>query len=377
MLWEYINRFKVSISLTFCILFSIINIIWQKNLVSNSTIYLNKLIEQSNYFFKNIFNLPFTVIDRIYEYSQLKQQYQKTLEEIEKYKLQKEQYEILLKENEKLRQLLNFESFPTYEEVKAEVLGIRLNSITPRIIINKGKKHGLKPFMPVLTFTHDENNIPIRTVVGIISIVLNTSSIVQPLQHPQMKIGVKILNTNQWAILEGDSHSLRSLQLKYITSSSSNDSKFFNDPYLEIKDSRVVTSGNDGIFPKNIPIGKISNKSVSNVNYYNIAYVEPYVDLDKLEYVIVLLKEPEPWKKFIDSEEKDLKDNSDLNLSEYIPEDLIKDYSSNKKNIDNLTKQAIKQKNDEVSSIENKSVKIEEKDKNNIRIINPNDPLQQ
>ena len=372
MFWEYISKYKVPFSLTFCVVFSLVSIIWQKNPFSQSTIYFNRIAEQTNYLFKNIFQFPFVVIERISEYSELKEKYQKSLEEIEKYKLQKEQYEILLKENQKLRQILEFPPLTNYPEIKAEVLGIRLNSITPRILINKGKKDGIQPFMPVIAFTTDENNQPIRSVVGITAIVQDSHSIIQPIQHPQMELGVKINATNQWAILQGNSYSLKKLRLKYITYASNKDNKFFSDPYIEIKNSRVVTSGNDGIFPENIPVGVIVEKGNIDDNGFGYAYVTPYIELDKLEFVIVILKKPSSWSNLVSDNVK-----NDLPLpitTEYIPEEFLNQYKNEKSKNEKQYITQHQQKPDKTSEIENKT--IEQPKKTKERIFNPNDPLQ-
>ncbi len=377
MLWDYISRYKAFFSLFFCISFSFINLIWKKSSSISTLFDFNKIIEQSNYFLKSILNSPFYIIERFYEYSDLKEKYNKSLEEIEKYRLQKEQYEKLLKENEKLRNLLNFEQLSNYKEVKAEILGIRLNSITPRIIINKGKSHGIKPFMPVLSFTTDENNHPIRAVVGITAMVQNTNSVVQPIQHPQMKLGVKIESSNQWAILEGNSFSFNALKLKYLTSSSNINNRYFSDSYIEIHNSRVITSGNDGIFPPNILVGKIIDKGYMDEDNFAVAYLKPYIELDKLEFVIILLKEPESWSDFVRND-NEFQEMNNLLTTDYVPEELLKNHQEQSINIQ---KKVIKHNNTEKEKIQKEeNVKMQE-DKNKIdkkidKIINPNDPFQ-
>jgi rod shape-determining protein MreC len=377
MLWEYISRYKVSFSLGFCIVFSLTSILWQKNPISYSSIYFNKISEQANYFFKNIFQFPFILIERIAEYSELKEKYQKSLEEIEKYKLQKEQYELLLKENQKLKQLLEFEPLTNYPEIKAQILGIRLNSITPRIIIDKGKKQGIEPMMPVIAFTSDENNHPIRAVVGITAIVQDSTSIIQPIQHPQMNLGVKIENTNQWAILEGDSFSYTKLRLKYITHYSHKNEKFFKDPFIEIQNSRVVTSGNDGIFPPNLFVGIIVEKGSFDENNFSTAYVRPYIEIDKLDYVIVLLKKPKEWAT--NSYNTDSNESLEISITDFIPEELIKNYKEQSEHKKHSTQSSNKDNNQSQKEENNdKNQQYEEKQnfKKQERILNPNDPFQ-
>lgn len=377
MLWEILSKYKVFLSLSFCTLFSIISLLWQKNPITYSTLYFTKLSEQTNFLLKNLLNIPNEILQRIFEYKVLKEKYEKSIEEIEKYKSQKEQYEILLKENQKLRELLNFEKFTIYPEIKAQVLGIRLNSITPKIIINVGKKHNIKPFMPVIAYTNDENRVPIRAVVGITAIVQENTTIIQPLQHPQMKLGVKIENTNQWAILEGNSYSFKQLKLKYISNLTENINVFFSNNSGDIRNSKIVTSGNDGIFPPNILVGIVTNKTTFDEEGFSIAYVQPYISLDKLDFVIIILKEPEEWLNNLQEEETIILKNP---FSDFIiPENFSLNYKKeiqekiDKKNIDKKTQiETNNQNNEEVNTEANKKNTPERK-----IIINPNDPFQQ
>ncbi|MFN3604617.1 MAG: rod shape-determining protein MreC [Leptonema sp. (in: bacteria)] len=371
MLWEYIQRYKTFFSLSFCIIFSLISLLWQKNPFTYSTLYFAKISEQTNSFFKNLFNFPLEVVQRISEYSILKDKYEKALEELEKYKSQKEGYEILLKENQKLRELLNFEHTTIYPEIKAQVLGIRLNSITPRIIINKGSAHNIKPFMPVIAYTNEENNIPIRAVVGISAIVQENTTIVQPIQHPQTKLGVKIENTNQWAILQGNSYSLRLLKLKYISKEYENSKVFFSDTVHNIFNSKIVTSGNDGVFPPNILVGRITNETDLDEEGFNVAYVEPYISLDKLDFVIVIIKEPEEWIDRFQEEDTNV-------LKTPFSEEIVPEHLLSMKNKEEKKKEESKKEEKNQSDLQEKKQKDLDLNPSGRRIIlNPNDPLQQ
>ncbi len=368
MIIEYLHKYKSLLSLSFSILFSITSLLWQKNPFTYTTLYFAKITEQANYFIKNIFNFPFQVISTISEYKILREKYEKSIEELEKYKSQKEKYEVLLKENQKFREILDFETNTIYPEIKAKVLGIRLNSITPRIIVNKGKKHNIKPFMPVIAFTNDENRIPIRAVVGITAIVQDNTSIIQPLQHPQMKLGVKIENTNQWAILEGNNHSLKLLKLKYISNTYKTKTVYYSENIQDIYNSRVVTSGNDGIFPPNLLVGKVVSKVQDEEEGFNIGYVEPYISLDQLDFVIIISKEPEEWHSLL-QEEKEMIQTPFGN--DIIPETLI---TTQKKleNKNEKTNSKERQNNTQITKSSEKEI-IESKRK---KIFNPNDPFQ-
>lgn len=370
MLIDYLYRYKSFFSLSFAIIFSITSLLWQKNPFTYTTLFFAKISEQANYFLKNILNFPLEVITTISEYRVLKEKYEKAIEELEKYKSQKEKYEILLKENQKLREILNFENTSIYPEIKAQVLGIRLNSITPRIIVNKGKKHNIKPFMPVIAFTNDENHIPIRAVVGITAIVQENTSIIQPLQHPQMKLGVKIENTNQWAILEGNNHSLKLLKLNYISNVNISKTVYYSENTLDIYNSRIVTSGNDGIFPPNLLVGKVISKVQHQEEGFSIAYVEPYMSIDKLDFVIIISKEPEEWLPLLQQEEeKEIIQTPFSN--DLIPETLV----AISKRAENKNGAKSTEKQNKTETTEN-TEKLEITESHRKKILNPNDPFQ-
>src|SRR5688500_20111282 len=49
----------------------------------------------------------------------------------------------------------------------------------------------------------------------------------------------------------------------------------------------VVTSGLGGAFPANVPIGRVAHVETRDVELFQRAVVEPFVNFDKLRHVIV------------------------------------------------------------------------------------------
>ncbi|MBI3394717.1 MAG: rod shape-determining protein MreC [Spirochaetia bacterium] len=197
-----------------------------------------------------------------------------------------------------------------FPELRAEVLGVRLDSISPRILIGKGKNDGLVPFMPVIAHAHDADDNTIRAVVGIVASVDSTTAIVQPIFHPAFKLGVRIPDTGEWALLTGNSGNVTEALLTYITSDLKNaPAKDSKDPKpTGLKNLTIFTSGGSGIFPKGIPVGKISREGTRQGDT-RTAFVKPFADIGELDYVVVILKKPEPWKSRWDRD-----DNWDDNL---------------------------------------------------------------
>ena len=67
-----------------------------------------------------------------------------------------------------------------------------------------------------------------------------------------------------------------------------------------VRDDVVVTSGRrfgllPSIYPRNIPIGMVTNVGLSDIDVNQQIQVEPFVDFSSLESVLVLIrKTPEP-----------------------------------------------------------------------------------
>jgi rod shape-determining protein MreC len=56
----------------------------------------------------------------------------------------------------------------------------------------------------------------------------------------------------------------------------------------------VVTSGRDGAFPRDIPVGRVKKIEKSEYGIYQEVEVEPAVDFPHLHTVLVVLSPPPP-----------------------------------------------------------------------------------
>ena len=56
-------------------------------------------------------------------------------------------------------------------------------------------------------------------------------------------------------------------------------------------DDLVVTSGLGGVFPKSLPVGKVTAVESAPGELFKAITVEPLVDFSKLEELLVILKE--------------------------------------------------------------------------------------
>ncbi len=300
MLWEFLWKNRVALSLSFCISFSLFCIIWQYNPFSQNMGYLGRLVERLSGLMNSGLRFTGNLWVEWEEYRSLEERYKKAQKSIEAHRLEKDKFAYIQRQYTKLRKLLDMPVQKDYPEVQAQVLALRLNAISPRIIIGKGKKHGIRPLMPVISRSYDKEQRLVRSVVGITVVADSTSAVIQPLLHPSFQIGVRIASSQEWALLSGNSGQFNEALLTYITTNFHPETaivKHTEAPLL--KEAEVYTSGAGGIFPPGIAIGMISGLSYRK-NDFKTAYVKPYAEISQLDYVSVILKKVETWSSSMD-----------------------------------------------------------------------------
>ncbi len=270
---------------------------WDRNPFSSNIGYIGHIADRVSRLLNSGVQYTGTLWVRLDQYRSLEQRYEKAQKKIEEYRLSKDKFDFLYRQNKNLREILDLRPITKYPEIQTEILGIRLNSISPRIVIGKGKRDGIKTFMPVIARTHDDEHNLIRGLVGIVVISEETTSVVQPINHPGFQVGVRIKTSGEWAILNGNSGQPNRALLTYITSSFSPEKSVITQLEIPLKKNGMVyTSGAGGLFPPGIPVGLVSGVG-RRLNDFKTAYVEPFVHLSELDYVSVILKAPEIWSQ--------------------------------------------------------------------------------
>ena len=157
---------KESLSLLFCISFSVLFLIFNTNTISRvfSNIHFveTKILDS----FDTIGSFFIYTYHKISNYKKLEKKCNSCLSSLDKYKLLLKDIEMLEKENISLRNILDFSPKISYPSIKAEVLSVRLNNLYPIIIISKGRNSGILPYMPVLSQATDIKGDLIEAVLG-------------------------------------------------------------------------------------------------------------------------------------------------------------------------------------------------------------------
>jgi rod shape-determining protein MreC len=211
---------------------------------------------------RSIFNTIVNIRQISREKNDLKIQIQKLQREINNLK------EISI-ENKRLRELLAFKEEIPYQTVPAKIIGREASNWYKSIIIDKGKNQGLQIDMPVVSY---------GGVVGKIIEAMNNTSIVILITDKKSRLGGIIQATRYAGIIEGTGRNL--CRMKYILKDA------------DLKTGEIVaSSGFGGIYPKGLRIGTIVQIYDEKYGLYKYVDVEPLVDFNRLEEVLILLKQ--------------------------------------------------------------------------------------
>ena len=194
-------------------------------------------------------------------------------------KLQITQLQGKAAEADRLAALLNFRK--SHQEVpmlSARAIGASADTASQTIYVDRGERDGIHKNMGVIT--------PDGVVGKVIEAYSNTSQVLL-LTDKDSGVGAMLAESRIQSPVGGTGEPL--LSMKYVA----------NDDTVN-SGERVVTSGMDRIFPRDLPVGTVAD--IKPGNPFKQIRIRPSANLERLEEVIVLLtlrplelkKEPAP-----------------------------------------------------------------------------------
>lgn len=194
------------------------------------------------------------------------------LEEVAR--LEKENAE-LKKDNAELRDVLDKkESLRDFTPIQATVISRTPDRWYERIIIDKGKKSGVKPDMAVVTSK------------GLVGRVISTSemtSTIELLSSENTKNRVAALIQSKGSVhglIDGYDREKKMLLMKDLP---------IDEAQIK-KGQSVVTSGLGGIFPKGLDIGTVEEIVLDEYGLSQTAYIKPSAEFYDFEHVMVVAR---------------------------------------------------------------------------------------
>jgi rod shape-determining protein MreC len=178
-------------------------------------------------------------------------------------------------QNDRLRSLLDLKEGMGTPTVAAHVIANNTLGLSHTILVDRGSDSGLKPNMPVVSATG---------VVGRVWTVSPKVAKIQLLTDAEAGTAVLVQRTRVQGILLGSGAQM--VALEYVST------------HEEVAEGDLlVTSGQDGIYPKGLPVALVDKVGDSRGILRSIQ-AAPRVDFRKLEEVLILLRSdiplPEP-----------------------------------------------------------------------------------
>jgi rod shape-determining protein MreC len=190
--------------------------------------------------------------------------------ELDELRMRNRELESRAAEGQRLANLLNFRSaHPEASMIPAEVIGASADPTSHTLFINRGERDHVRRNLAVIT--------P-EGVVGKIVEVFPSTSQVLLINDRDSGVGALFAASRTHGVVKGSGDP--NPHLDYIV----------NDEKVQSGD-RILTSGEDHIFPKDLPIGTV--ESAKPGTPFQIIGISPAARLDRLEEVLILLSQQE------------------------------------------------------------------------------------
>lgn len=221
-----------------------------------------------SYHRSKFFNSANWISGTVYNSSQNISSYFKLKEENLKLAEENMRLRVLLYNNELTADMEIDTTTLDYEVLMAEVIKNSYSSPDNYLTIDKGKSHGIKQDMGVITS---------NGILGIIEHTTNRYATVQSILNSKSTINAKIKNTNYFGSLVWNGKKYNEVQLEDI-------------PRLVpvLVGDTIVTGAMSSIFPENIPIGTIKQYSLNESQSFYSIDVELFNDMTNLQYVYII-----------------------------------------------------------------------------------------
>lgn len=266
-----------------------------------------------------VFNAAYNVVtpvrmffDKVRKADEYETRISELTEEVTTLKIENKSREDYINENRRLKELLDLRdgTMAGYNTVTARVVSYEPDSWYDTVMLSKGSDSGINVDNIVIT------NLG---VVGRVTDVGPNWAKVSTIINISNSVGVKLPRTGDVGVVSGDANLAqdKNSKLEYLS----------NDKNL-IKGDILVTSGLGGVFPPDLPIGKVTSIQSDSAGNLDYGVVEPSVDFSSLYEVMIItgtkegyippvtVPEPEPEPV----EEVPVQESGEVNEEEQVTE---------------------------------------------------------
>jgi rod shape-determining protein MreC len=207
--------------------------------------------------------------DRYVALRQAREEAWQLRQRVERLELERLRWEQIQAENQRLVRLLEFaDASPARAFLGARVVGVQLDPKGLQLVtIDRGASDGVRRMMPVVTAQGVVGRVHGVTAgtADVLLLVDRNSAVAARVERSRARATVRGLGGPDLCRLD---YALRADDL--------------------IEGDALVTSGTDGVFPRGLPLGKVTHLRRQPYGLYQTAEVAPAVDPAKLEEVLVV-----------------------------------------------------------------------------------------
>ena len=201
-----------------------------------------------------------------------RQQNEELQAELNRLKLRNAELEGRAAEADRLSHLLGFrDTHPEVQMLAARVIGASPDTGSRIIFLSRGSRDGVRRDMGVIT--------PEGVVGKILAVYPDTSQVLL-LSDKDSGVGALLMGTRTQGPVRGTGNPL--LDMEYVS----------NEVKVQVGEA-VLTSGQDRIFPKDLPVGVVSSLKPDPHSPFQQISITPAAHLDQLEEVLVLMNRQE------------------------------------------------------------------------------------
>lgn len=204
----------------------------------------------------------------------LSKEYDELTEKLKDYEYMQRTNAAIRKENARLKEQLGFADSIQQKTIPANIISRGADNLHTTLIIDKGSKDGIKKNMSVVAI----QNGSIGVVGKVVSVGYNTAQIMN-IFNSSCSISARMQNTRDIGLVTGNGTEDKPLSMKYIKKRVISELHFGDI---------VVTSGENGNYVKEIPIGTISKVSILDYDTSLDIEIEPVINFSRLESVMVV-----------------------------------------------------------------------------------------
>ena len=213
-------------------------------------------------------------IDGVVKLVNLSKEYDELTEKLKDYEYMQRTNAAIRKENARLKEQLGFADSIQQKTIPANIISRGADNLHTTLIIDKGSKDGIKKNMSVVAI----QNGNIGVVGKVVSVGYNTAQIMN-IFNSSCSISARMQNTRDIGLVTGNGTEDKPLLMKYIKKRVISELHFGDI---------VVTSGENGNYIKEIPIGTISKVSILDYDTSLDIEIEPVINFSRLESVMVV-----------------------------------------------------------------------------------------